>query len=115
MLISDGYAAWHSYPNYYYNFKERFLYDPDRGIHYRTVVSCEGAVAQEGKLVISSVKEATIRIVNSTSFAGFDRDPVKEGKEYKEAAIKNMALAMIKTGRPCASAMKMITRGFLTV
>ena len=25
MLISDGYAAWHSYPNYYHNFKERFL------------------------------------------------------------------------------------------
>lgn len=96
MLISDGYAAWHSYPNYYHNFKERFLYDPDRGIHYRTVVSCEGAVAQEGKLVISGVKEATIRIVNSTSFAGFDRDPVKEGKEYKEAAMKNMALAMDK-------------------
>ena len=96
MLISDGYAAWHSYPNYYYNFKERFLYDPDRGIHYRTVVSCDGAVAKDGKLIISGANEAVIRIVNSTSFAGFDRDPVKEGKEYKEAALRNMELAMGK-------------------
>lgn len=89
LLISDGYAAWHSYPKDYRNPKERFMYDPDRGIHYRTVVRCDDAVASDSTLRISGVKETTIYITNATSFAGFDRDPVKEGREYKNEPLRN--------------------------
>ena len=88
-LVSDGYAAWHSYPVYYHDVKDKFLYDPDRGIHYRTVVRCDDAVASDGELSISGVKETVIYVTNSTSFAGFDRDPVKEGREYREEAVRN--------------------------
>ena len=95
LIVSDGYAAWHSYPNYY-NPAERFYYDPDRGIHYRTVVSCEEASACAEGLRISGVKEAVIYVTNSTSFAGFDKDPVKEGKEYKEEALRNSYEAAAK-------------------
>lgn len=90
MLICDGYAAWHSYPVYYYNVPQKFLYDPDRGIHFRTIVSCPQARVQGDSLIIRDVKEAVITITNSTSFAGFDRDPVKEGREYKKAALSNI-------------------------
>ena len=92
-LVSDGYAAWHAYPGYYAPEGERFAYDPDRGIHYRTVVRCEAAQAEGESLHISGVKEAVIVVSNSTSFNGFDKDPVKEGKEYKESALQNASAA----------------------
>ena len=88
-IISDGYAAWHSFPGYYKSGEEQFLYDPDRGVHYRTVVSCQGAVPEGDALKISGVKEALILIGGHTSFAGFDKDPVKEGREYKYSSLVN--------------------------
>jgi len=88
-LISDGYAAWHAFPGYYKSGKEQFCYNPERGVHYRTVVSCQGAIPEEGALRITGVKEALILITGHTSFNGFDKDPVLEGREYKESAIKN--------------------------
>ena len=95
-IISEGYTAWHSYPVYYHAAKEKFLYDPDRGIHYRTVVSCKDATADGEALKISGVKETVIYITNSTSFAGFDRDPVKEGREYRNEALRNSQEAASK-------------------
>ena len=56
------------------------MYDPDRGVHYRTVVRCEDAVAEGEILKVSGVNETVIYVTNSTSFAGFDKDPVKEGR-----------------------------------
>lgn len=95
-IISEGYTAWHSYPVYYHAAKEKFLYDPDRGIHYRTVVSCKDATADGETLKISGVKETVIYVTNSTSFAGFDRDPVKEGREYRNEALRNSQEAASK-------------------
>ena len=95
-IISEGYTAWHSYPVYYHAAKEKFLYDPDRGIHYRTVVSCKDATADGEVLKISGVKETVIYVTNSTSFAGFDRDPVKEGREYRNEALRNSQEAAMK-------------------
>ena len=88
-IISDGYAAWHSYPGYYKEAGQQFLYDPERGVHFRTVVSCKGAEPEGDTLKISGVKEAVIYINGHTSFAGFEKDPVKEGQEYKAASVIN--------------------------
>ena len=87
-LVSDGYTAWHALPGYYKT-DEHLLFDPSRGIHYRTVVRCEGASAMDGALHISGVKEALILVSNHTSFNGFDKDPVTEGREYREAALRD--------------------------
>ena len=65
------------------------MYDPDRGVHYRTVVRCDDAVADGEVLKVSGVYETVIYVTNSTSFAGFDKDPVKEGREYKKEALRN--------------------------
>ena len=92
-LISEGYAAWHAYPGYYAPEGERLAYDPDRGIHYRTVVRCEAARPEGEALRIAGVKEAVLVVSNQTSFNGFDKDPVKEGREYKEAALQNASKA----------------------
>lgn len=89
-IVSEGYTAYHSYPVYYHAAKEKFMYDPDRGVHYRTVVRCEDAVAEGEILKVSGVNETVIYVTNSTSFAGFDKDPVKEGREYQQEALRNV-------------------------
>lgn len=88
-IVNEGYTAYHSYPVYYHAAQEKFMYDPDRGIHYSTVVRCDDAVADGEVLKVSGVNEAVIYVTNSTSFAGFDKDPVKEGREYKKEALRN--------------------------
>lgn len=92
-ITVDGYAAYHSYPNYFNSRgHERFLYDPERGIHFRTVLLAEtdGKIsASNGAVTLSGAKQVLIKIVNSTSFNGFDCDPVLEGKPYKKLADAN--------------------------
>lgn len=95
-IYCDGYTAYHTYPGYY-DTDRHFLFDSSRGIHFRTVVSCKHGIPEDdGSLRISGVDEATIIISNSTSFNGFDKDPVKEGIEYKESAMRNADEAAAK-------------------
>ena len=96
-LTVDGYAAWHTYPNYYpYRqvSSEKYWYDPGRGIHFRTRLAAEvsgGSVSvAEDALRLEGVREATLYVVNATSFNGFDKDPVKEGKPYQALADANL-------------------------
>ena len=99
-LTLEGYAPWHTYPNYYpyrQASPEKYWYDPEKGIHFRTRVAADvsgGSVrAEDGALVLDGVREATLYVVNATSFNGFDKDPVKEGKPYKELADANLVRA----------------------
>ncbi len=88
-IVADGYLAWHAFPHYYDGVSERRAYDPGRGIHFRTVVSVDtdGKLAcEEGEIRVTAAKEMIVRLVNASSFNGFDRDPVKEGKPYRELA-----------------------------
>ena len=85
-LFVDGYTAWHNLPGYV-DAPEHFFYDPERGIHFRTTVLCEQAQAAAGALVIDGPKEALIVVTNRTSFNGFDKDPVREGREYRQSAL----------------------------
>ena len=99
-LTVDGYAAWHTYPGYYPHTQaspEKYWYDPERGIHFRTSLFADvsgGTVqAADGALALEGVREATLYVVNATSFNGFDKDPVKEGKPYQSLADANLAAA----------------------
>ena len=97
-LTVDGYAAWHTYPNYY-PFRqvsdEKYWYDPERGIHFRTRLAAEvsgGSVqVTDDALLLDGVREVTLYVVNATSFNGFDKDPVKEGKPYQALADANLS------------------------
>ena len=97
-LMLEGYTPWHTYPNYYpyrQASPDKYWYDPEKGIHFRTRVAADvsgGSVrAEDAALVLDGVREATLYVVNATSFNGFDKDPVKEGKPYKELADANLA------------------------
>ena len=96
----DGYTAWHSYPGYFSQeliSPEKYWYDPERGIHFRTALSADvkgGTLAvRDGVLELEGVSEATLYVVNASSFNGFDKDPVKEGKPYRAMADANLAAA----------------------
>ena len=138
----DGYVAYHAYPGYYKSGDGQFLYDPDRGIHFRTLIAVAGnrsgqelstAGSRSGKGVrracrlhktegggtectheqstaeplcpeaegsyieIDGEAEVIIYIVNATSFNGFDKDPVKEGKPYQALAVANLERAKEKS------------------
>ena len=87
-LVTDGYAAFTSLPHYYDAEEEKFAYDPDRGIHFRTkvFVNARNTRAEGDAIVVEGVQEATLYVVNATSFNGYDRDPVKKGKPYRQLA-----------------------------
>ena len=94
-LITDGYAGYASLPSYY-DAKEKFAYDPERGIHFRTkvLVSGKNTRAEGENIVVDGAREVTLYIVDATSFNGYDKDPVKEGKPYKtlaDARLKRLA------------------------
>lgn len=101
-ISSEGYAAYHSYPSYYDDIKEKHLYNPERGIHFRTIIKVitdKGDVKSypSGELKIESAHNVLILIANATSFNGFDKDPVKEGRDYRNIAKNRIDLASAKT------------------
>ncbi len=65
--------------------------DEQATIHFCTIVRIAhqgGQVDANGSmLLMKDVSEATIYVVNATSFNGFDRHPVKQGAPYLEQAI----------------------------
>lgn len=95
-IVADGYAAYHSLP-VYRDEKEKFFYDPNRGIHFRTIVNlvAPGAtvMAKDGKLHVKGTKEAVLLITNATSFNGFDKNPVAQGRPYPKLADARIANA----------------------
>ena len=59
----------------------------NRGIHFQTIVKVmnrDGQLtAKDSTLILSDCTEAIILIANATSFNGSDKDPVREGRDYK--------------------------------
>jgi alpha-L-fucosidase 2 len=98
----EGYAAYHSFP-VYYKAEDKHRYDPERGIHFKTLVrvlSVDGSVKNrysDSRIEIDGSTEVLILIANVTSFNGFDKDPVKEGRNYRSHVEKRMKCAIGKT------------------
>ena len=98
----EGYAAYHSFP-VYYKAEDKHRYDPERGIHFKTLVrvlSVDGSVKDrysDSRIEIDGSTEVLILIANVTSFNGFDKDPVKEGRNYRSHVEKRMKCAIGKT------------------
>ncbi len=100
-LTNEGYAAYTA-NSFYVNGQhgEHALYDEGRGIHFMTIISAEnegGSVAAVGnRLVANGCRELTLYVVNSTSFAGAEKDPVREGLDYASEARRNADSALNK-------------------
>lgn len=99
-IISDGYAAYMSLPSYT-SFEEKLRYDENRGTPYCTIIKAvpaDGYVASmpDGSLEICQSKDVTLYITNVTGFNGFDRDPRKEGRDYRTLAQARIDRAVAK-------------------
>ena len=98
----DGYAAYHNLPGYT-DFAEKHLYDSNRGIHFRTIIRIinkDGEVNTDdntGTLSLTNCTEALVIISNVTSFNGNDKDPVREGRDYKKLVRDRIDAAKTKT------------------
>ncbi|MBO4565395.1 MAG: glycoside hydrolase N-terminal domain-containing protein [Bacteroidaceae bacterium] len=93
-IISDGYVAYHSRPNYT---DGKFFYDEQRGMRYRTMVMVEadrveGPMEGDSVTIINS-DEAIIAISNVTSFNGFDKNPATQGRDYKSLVAQRFVNA----------------------
>jgi alpha-L-fucosidase 2 len=86
-LVNEGYAGYASLPSYY-DAKEKFAYDPQRGIHFRTEVKvqAQNVSQQDNAIGVNGDQEVILYIVNATSFNGYDKDPVKDGAPYRQMA-----------------------------
>ena len=91
VMVVDGYAGYASLPSYY-DAKEKFAYDPNRGIHFRTKmqVAATNLRAEDDCVVVDGSREVTLYLVNATSFNGYDKDPVREGRNYKALADQRL-------------------------
>ena len=90
ILMADGYAPY----NISFRTKE-VSWDENRGIHFATLVKpveCDGKVeCKEGKLYLKDCKRVVLLVTAATSFNGYDKDPVKEGRDYMAIAHKQLA------------------------
>lgn len=85
-ICTDGYAPYFCYAAYYDGPDEKRHFDADRGIHFRTIMRAEsdGSVKTQGdSLIVNGGKSVTLYVANVTSFNGFDRNPMTEGRDYK--------------------------------
>ncbi len=94
-LIVEGYAPYHAEPSYRGAMPNAVRFDPDRGIHFANLIRVahtDGQVTTtDSTLGISNASEAIILVSTATSFNGFDKDPVREGKDYMAFAKKQLA------------------------
>ena len=99
-IRSLGHAAYLSLPGYT-SFEDKLKYDPERGTRFCTIakaVPVDGKIESlpDGSLRLKDVTDAVVYITNVTSFNGFDRDPVKEGRDYKGLAERRIGRAVSK-------------------
>ena len=90
VLVADGYAP------YNISFRDKAIsWDENRGTRFTVLVKpveCDGkAECKDGKLSLKGCRRVVLLVTCATSFNGFDKDPAKEGKDYKAIARKRMA------------------------
>ena len=100
-LTIDGYAAWTSKPNYAGG-ETGFQYDSNRGVHFRTIIRVlnqDGTVRvrNNDQLQLADCTDCIILIANATSFNGNDKDPVREGRDYRSLVRSRIDHAAAKT------------------
>jgi alpha-L-fucosidase 2 len=101
ILQIDGYAPYHAEPDYRGNIPDAIRFDENRGTRFSTYVKIKNKggkiTASDSALHVSNADEATIFVSISTSFNGFDKDPVKNGLDNKAIAGKQLADAFAKS------------------
>ena len=89
ILITAGYAP------YNITHRQEVSWDENRGVHFATLVKpveYDGKVIfSENKVQLHDCKRVVLLITAATSFNGYDKDPVREGRDYMAIAHQQLA------------------------
>lgn len=100
LLTVSGYAPVHAEPNYR-NVPNPVVFDENKGIRFSALMkikSTDGKIsANESSVQLSGGTEALVFVSIATSFNGFDKDPVIEGKNDQLIANKQLQAASSKS------------------
>lgn len=100
-ITACGHVASHAMPNYT-KLGDKLTYEDGKGMRFATIIKAlplgDGKVEAlpDGRLRLSGVKDAVLYVTNVTSFNGFDRDPVADGRDYESLAASRIGNAVSK-------------------
>ena len=96
-LKASGFVPVKALPNYVGNQKDAIVFDETKGTRFASffnIKNTDGEVVKtDSSLVVNGATEAVILVSIATSFNGFDKDPVKQGKDYMGIAASNLEKA----------------------
>lgn len=99
-LVMNGRAPAHADPNYFNANPEPVIYNDETGMRFQLlcrVENSDGAViVTEDALTVKDATEVTLYLSAATSFNGFDKCPVKEGKDETALASDYLQKAINK-------------------
>ncbi len=108
ILEINGYAPYKARPNYIRNEKEPVAFDENRGTRFTSLFKIKNKdgeiTSTDSSLVLSGCSEAVIYVSIATSFNGFDKNPVTEGKDNQSIAKNNLNAAFRKSFKSLAKA-----------
>tara|TARA_B100001093_G_scaffold519149_1_gene606807 strand:+ start:42573 stop:45035 length:2463 start_codon:yes stop_codon:yes gene_type:complete len=91
---TNGYAPYHAEPSYRGNIENPIRFDKNRGIHFSNYVKIkdtDGKIKKNGqKLQVTDASYAEVIVSTATSFNGFEKDPVLEGKPYQKITLNQL-------------------------
>jgi alpha-L-fucosidase 2 len=100
-LEAMGYAPVHAEPNYRGEVRGAVVFDSARGTRFATLCKIKKTdgqlVSTDSTIGFKNGTEATIVVSVSTSFNGFDKDPVTQGLPFDRIAIEQLNNAYVKT------------------
>jgi len=100
-MSASGYAPTVALPGYLGNKENAVVFDETKGTRFASIFTIKNAggevVKTDSSLIVKGATEAVILVSISTSFNGFDKDPVKQGKDYLGIAASNLKKASGKS------------------
>ena len=96
-IILKGKSPKHAYPHYLG--KKDALYEEGYGMRFNMVLQIRNkggnVTTKKDKLNVQNADEVELLFTAATSFNGYDKDPVKDGKDYEQIA-KNTIESLLK-------------------
>jgi alpha-L-fucosidase 2 len=100
-MLASGYAPTVALPSYLGNKENAVVFDETKGTRFASIFTIKNTggelVKTDSSLVVKGATEAVVLVSIATSFNGFDKDPVKQGKDYLSIASSNLKKASAKS------------------
>ncbi len=91
MIVAEGYAP------YNITYQRQIFWDENRGIHFTALVKpvkFDGEViCKDGTIELKDCSHVVFVVTDATSFNGFDKDPVKQGRDHAAIARAQLSSA----------------------